>query len=290
MDFQTLIDAEQLHRRLDDPEWVIVDCRFSLDNPERGRREYAAAHIPGAVYAHLDHDLSGRVVPGVTGRHPLPEIETFSQKLSGWGVGSGVQVIAYDDSGGAIAARLWWLLQYLGHEPAAVLDGGWQAWQAAGHPTQSGTHQPIGRKFRPRLRPELLVTTEMVAHKTQDPRWLIVDSRAADRFRGVREPIDPIAGRIPGAVNAPHAGTVADGHFLPEQLLRQRFQQLLGPVPPEHVIFYCGSGVTAARNLLGMAHAGLGLGRLYAGSWSEWITDPTRPVERDPDAAEGSDG
>lgn len=280
--FDTLINPAQLSTHLGDLDWAIVDCRFSLDQPERGWRDYQQGHIPGSVYAHLNRDLSGKVVSGETGRHPLPDIDRFSATLSNWGIGPGVQVVAYDDwtpASGAIAARLWWMLRWLGHEAVAVLDGGWQRWLAEEQPVKGGEEGRPYRKFTPRPRPELLASTREVEALRQDPNYRLMDARSADRYRGENENIDPRAGHIPGAVSAPYAENASEGgRFLPPEALRERFECLLNGVPPERAIVYCGSGVTAAHNLLAMARAGLGEGRLYAGSWSEWITDPDRPA------------
>jgi len=282
MAFITLIDSETLESHLNDPDWVVVDCRFSLTDPSDGRRAYLQAHIPGAVYAHLEEDLSGPVVPGKTGRHPLPDPGVLAATFSRWGIDTRVQVVAYDDAGGAMAAaRLWWLLRWLGHDAVAVLDGGWSHWIREGRPIRSGNEVREPRMFRPRMRPEYVVTAEEVARVRMDPAWRLLDVRAPMRFRGEQEPIDPVAGHIPGALNAPFAENLTiEGRFRSPQELRARFEALLGSVPPERVICYCGSGVTAAHTLLAMTHAGLQGARLYAGSWSEWITDPARPIER----------
>jgi len=277
----TLITTDELAGHLGEPAWAIFDCRFALDDPQRGPRDYANAHICGAQYAHLNNDLSGPIVPGRTGRHPLPDVQTFAERLSTWGVGRGVQAVVYDDAGGAYAARLWWMLRWMGHDAAAVLDGGFPKWVREGRPTRGGEERRERRVFEPHLRPELLVSADEVEHHRRDPRWCIIDSRTADRYRGEFEPIDPVAGHIPGAINAPYPDSAdADGIFLAPQVIRARFASLVGDVPPERTVFYCGSGVTAARNLLAYAHAGLGDARLYAGSWSEWITDPSRPVAK----------
>lgn len=277
--YTTLIAADVLAAHLDDPDWAVVDCRFSLQEPERGRRAYQAGHIPGAVYAHLDEDLSGPVIPGRTGRHPLPAPEIFAARLGRWGIGHTTQVVAYDDAGGAYAARLWWMLRWLGHEAAAVLDGGWQAWVAAGFPQRAGTETRSPAVFTVRLRPERVATAADVMVRRLDPDWRVLDARGADRFRGENETIDPVAGHIPGAVSAPYADNLTpDGHFRDVESLRRRYQALLGDVPATRAICYCGSGVTAAHDVLAMLHAGLGEGLLYPGSWSEWITDPTRPI------------
>ncbi len=281
MTYRTVISAEALAPYLDDPNWAIVDCRFALEDPERGQHEYEQGHIPGAVYAHLERDLSGPIVPGKTGRHPLPSVEHLVERFSRWGIDATVQVVAYDDSGGTMAARLWWLLRWLGHEAVAVLDGGWSRWRAQGRPFRQGHEERPPRRFVSRLRPELVASAEDVLAALRDPRVRLVDSRTRERYCGEQEPIDPVAGHIPGAICAPYLENLdARGHFRSTAELRARFEQILGDVPAARAIFYCGSGVTAAHNLLALAHAGLGDARLYAGSWSEWITDPTRPIER----------
>jgi thiosulfate/3-mercaptopyruvate sulfurtransferase len=284
MSHQTLVSAEELFSHLGDPNWAIVDCRFTLGEPERGRQDYLEAHIPGAVYAHLDEDLCSPHVPGITGRHPLPPVDALARKFSDWGIGPGVQVVAYDDWPGPSvtgAARLWWALRWLGHTAAAVLDGGWNRWRQLGGPIKPGLERRPHRDFIPRLRPELSASVDEVESMLLDPAYRVIDSRSADRYRGENETIDPVAGRIPGALNAPYMDNVGlDGLFRPAVELRQRFQSLLGDVPAQNAVFYCGSGVTAAHNVLALMHTGLGEAQLYAGSWSEWITDPRRPVER----------
>ncbi len=274
-----LISAPELSLHLQDPDWVIIDCRFSLDDPERGRRDYLSSHIPGAVYAHLDEDLSGKKIPSKTGRHPLPEIPEFAARLSAWGIDPGVRVVVYDDSTGTMAARLWWMLNWLGHRNAALLDGGWASWVRDGMPSRSGTECRPAKHFEPDEIPGTYATVEQVQAYRNSPTHVLLDARAAARFRGEVESIDPVAGHIPGAVSAPCDENVTpDGTFLPADSLRRRFEKLLKSVPIENVICYCGSGVTAAHNLFAIAYSGLGMGRLYPGSWSEWITDPSRPV------------
>lgn len=276
---RTLISVSELCARCTDPGWIVVDCRFVLRDPDAGRLAYLEGHVPGAVYAHMDHDLSGPIVPGKTGRHPLPDPVALASRLSGWGVSNESRVVAYDDSGGSMAARLWWLLRWLGHDAAAVLDGGWQAWRAAGHPARSGDEPRKPVPFRPRIRPELVVTAALVDETRLDPGWRVLDARAADRYRGENETIDPVAGHIPGAVSAPFGDNLdASGRFRSPEALRERYGEILRGVPAERVVSYCGSGVTAAHDLLAMAHAGLGDARLYPGSWSEWITDPRHAV------------
>jgi thiosulfate/3-mercaptopyruvate sulfurtransferase len=279
--FKTLIKPDQLAGHLDESLWVVVDCRFSLADSDKGQQDYIQAHIPGAVYAHLDRDLCSPVIPGKSGRHPLPAIDTLVQRLSNWGIDRQVQVVTYDSAGGAMAAsRLWWLLRWLGHEKVAVLDGGWQAWLRAGLPVFSGEDRQTRRNFIPELRMDLLAGTSEVGEISKQRIPWLLDSRNADRFRGENETIDPVPGHIPGAISAPYVDNLNDkGEFLPVEVLRERFHNLLDGIPVQMAIFYCGSGVTAAHNLLALTYAGLGDGKLYVGSWSEWITDPSNPVE-----------
>lgn len=279
--FKTLISPNQLVNHLEDLDWAVVDCRFYLEDPEQGHRAYQQNHIPGAVYAHLDHDLSGEVIQGVTGRHPLPSVKEISNKFSTWGIDQNTQVVAYDDKGGMIAARLWWMLRWMGHSAVAVLDGGWQAWLELGCPTKSGIETRERREFRPYPDPERIAVTNQVTAMVRKPGSKLIDSRSPERFRGESEPYDPVPGHIPGAVNAPHTETVdSRGYFLSPEKLRGHFERVLGETPSEEAVFYCGSGVTAARNILALVHAGMDESMLYVGSWSEWIQDPKRPVEK----------
>jgi thiosulfate/3-mercaptopyruvate sulfurtransferase len=282
MIFTTLISTTELAEHLDDPDWVILDCRFYLTDPPRGRGEYVQAHIPGAIYAHLDEDLSGPVARGQTGRHPLPGAEIAARKFSAWGIGSDTQVVAYDDAGGGLAAgRAWWMLGWLGHQAAAVLDGGWQAWQRQGLPVHGGTETNAPRLFIPREHAEKVVNTSQVNSMRLDPRYRVFDARSAERYRGENETVDPVAGHIPGALSAPYLENLTQqGTFRSVDELRRYYQSLLKDVPVEQAVFYCGSGVTSIVNILALAYAGLGEARLYAGSWSEWITDPQRPVAK----------
>ncbi|MCO6438974.1 MAG: sulfurtransferase [Phycisphaerae bacterium] len=280
MNFQTLISVDELKAHLGDPQVAIVDCRFALDDKQAGRRAYLEAHVSGAVYAHLDDDLAAPVIAGRTGRHPLPKIEEFVRRLSQWGIDDRVQVVAYDNAGGAFAARMWWMLRWLGHDAAAVLDGGWKAWVEAGGSIASGNEERPTRHFTARARADRAVATEEVLSQLNDSRLFLVDSRAAERYRGEVEPLDPVAGHIPGAVNLPYGENLAaDGRFKSRAELCQRFEKALGPRDAGNVAFYCGSGVTACHNILAFAHAGLGDALLYPGSWSEWVADGTRPVE-----------
>jgi thiosulfate/3-mercaptopyruvate sulfurtransferase len=270
----------ELQARLTEPDLVVVDCRFDLMQPDAGRCAYQAGHIPGARYADLNRDLSSAVLPGVTGRHPLPDPAVLTEKLRAWGVSNDSLVIAYDDATGAIAARLWWLLQWLGHERTCVLDGGLAAWKALGGRLEVSEPAPEPASFTARPNPDLIVDVASVlaaAHSGTPP---LLDARAAPRFYGDEEPIDAVPGHIPGARSLPFAALLADGRFAASEQVRAAFEQALAGAPSAEAICYCGSGVTACHLLLGAVHAGLPLPRLYAGSYSEWITDPTRAVER----------
>lgn len=280
MIYTTLITVADLIAEFSDPRLVIVDCRFSLEDHQLGRKNYLERHIPGAVYAHLDEDLCSPVIPGVTGRHPMPSAEALTDRLEDWGIDSSSKVVAYDDAGGAMAAaRFWWLLGWLGHYAVSVLDGGWGAWLKSGEPTRGGQEVRASSSFIPRIKHSILAETAEIVNRLDDPGLLLVDSREIARYRGEVEPIDPVAGHIPGAIVSPHMDVLDEnGHFLPADQLRDHFKQILGATPAKNTVFYCGSGVTAVQNILALAHAGLGNARLYAGSWSEWITDPDRPV------------
>lgn len=278
---RTLIGSQDLARHLDDPLWRVVDCRFSLLDPPRGRADHARGHVPGAVYADLDADLSAPVQPGRTGRHPLPDVARLAERLGGWGIDEATQVVAYDDGSGGIAARLWWLLRWLGHEAVAVLDGGWAAWTAEGLPVDDRVPSPPRRQFHPAPRSELVLQADEAARWATDGGHCLLDAREAIRYRGEAEPIDAVAGHIPGALSAPYLDNLGpDGRWLPAAALARRYAGILGPHAAADCAVYCGSGVTAAHDVLAMVHAGLGEPRLYAGSWSEWITDPARKVAK----------
>lgn len=280
-----LISAETLHQHLHDPQLatdlVIVDCRFELGQPDAGRAAWQRAHLPGAQYAHLDHDLSGPIT-ATSGRHPLPGAEQLTERFSRWGIDHTKQVIAYDaDNGAMAAARLWWLLRWLGHEQVAVLDGGLKQWLASGYAVTQETETPDPTPFTAHQQDDLLVTADGVATHAQQPGWRLVDARAPERYAGEIEPLDPVAGHIPGALNHPFVRNLdTQGCFLPAATLHQQWRATLGTASPAHSIFMCGSGVTACHNLLAMEIAGLPGGKLYAGSWSEWCRDPHRPVAR----------
>ncbi|KZE34822.1 sulfurtransferase [Crenobacter luteus] len=277
--YRTLISADEL-MALPAGDVVIVDCRFRLADPDWGHAAHAESHLPGAHYLHLDYHLSG-VKSGRNGRHPLPDAERLAVVLGALGVGPDTQIVAYDDAGGMFAARLWWLARWLGHEAVAVLDGGLPAWLAAGGELSHEAPQPPRLPARFAIRASLAPTldADAVLANLASPRFVVVDARAPDRFRGENETMDPVGGHIPGALNRPFADNLAaDGRFKTPDRLAADWRALLGQRAPGDVVHQCGSGVTACHNLLAMEHAGLAGSRLYPGSWSEWCADPARPV------------
>ena len=276
MTHTTLISVSDLAQHLDDPAFVIFDCRHELTNPEFGTTAYAQSHIPGARFAHLDRNLAAPLT-GRNGRHPLPVPKVFAEWLSRMGVSNDNQVIGYDNAGGVYASRLWWMLRWIGHKNVAVLDGGWQAWIEAGHPVTAEVPTPRPAKVTVNVQ-ETPVDAKYVLDNLQSPALVLIDARANDRFRGQNETIDPVGGHIPGAMNRFFKDNLtAQGLFKSPQQLRDEFRLLLDTVTPEKIVSQCGSGVTACHNLLAMEIAGLRGGRLYPGSWSEWIADPARP-------------
>ncbi len=278
MMWNTLITAKELSNHIHDPNWVIVDCRFDLMDPSWGEEEYRSLHIPGAVYAHMNTDLSGPVTPD-SGRHPLPETYELIEVLRRFGINSQSQVIAYDSTSGSFAARLWFLLRYLGHNQVAVLDGGLPAWLTAGFETESGWQTNPTGNFTGQPQPEMVVSTAEMETITRDPSWLTVDSRAPERFTGASEPIDAKAGHIPSAVNYFYGqNSKQDGTIYPAEDLRKIFDNLLAGHTINKTVIYCGSGVTSAQNILAMVYAGLPQPKLYNGSWSEWIRDSDHPI------------
>jgi len=257
----------------------VIDCRFSLADPEQGQRDFDRAHIPGAIYAHLERELSGAVEFGRTGRHPLPELSRFTHQLGLWGIGPSTRVVAYDDGPGAFAARLWWLLRYLGHRQVQVLDGGLASYLRAGGTLSEKLAAPVATVFQAQLQPSMVATLDEVSLRSQSTDPLLFDARAADRFRGENETIDPIPGHIPGAQSLPFVGNLENGQFLSLERLRERFVEAWGSdTHAGEVIVYCGSGVTACHHVLAAQAAGLEGLRLYPGSYSEWIADRRRPV------------
>ena len=272
----TLVQPEALAAALGDADLVVLDCRFSLADPGAGERAWRAAHVPGARYAHLDRDLSDHGKRG-QGRHPWPDTSAFTGRLGAWGVTPARQVVAYDDGDGAFAARLWCLLRALGHRDVAVLDGGWARWAALGLPVDDAVPAPVPARYEAGFDAARLLDADATARHL-DAGGLLVDARAAERFRGEVEPIDPVAGHVPGAVNRPYALNLDGGRFKPAARLREEFDALLAGRAPGAMVAMCGSGVTACHHLLAMAHAGLPGARLFTGSWSGWIADPSRPV------------
>jgi thiosulfate/3-mercaptopyruvate sulfurtransferase len=276
--FTTLIDANTLFDQLSRDDLKVFDCRFDLARVPWGEAEFAVAHLPGAQYLHLDRDMSGPVTAD-SGRHPLPDPDWFAARLGELGVDAQSQLVAYDQGNAAYAARLWWLARWIGLRNVAVLDGGYAAWSSAGLPATQASPQPRPKALAVALRTDAWVTTATVDQLRLRPGNLLLDARGAERFAGRGETIDPVAGHIPGARNHPFPNNLgADGRFLSAPLLRERFSTVLGSVPASALISMCGSGVTACHNLLALEHAGFTGARLYAGSWSEWIRDPRRPI------------
>ncbi|MBS3965200.1 MAG: sulfurtransferase [Methylomonas sp.] len=285
MAFNTLVSAATLADHVADPDWVIFDCRFSLNDSGAGARAYRQAHIAGARYADLNQDLSSPV-KSYTGRHPLPDFGQLSRKLGDWGVNGRTQVVVYDDADGAFAGRLWWLLRCMGHDTVAVLDGGIVHWRKLGLPLTTVLPKIEAAQFRCYLDDRQWLTARTVEDGLARRRIRLIDARAAERYQGLQETIDPVAGHVPNAVNRPFQRNLnASGLFKPVADLRAEFQMLLGGQAPDHVVHMCGSGVTACHNVLAMTVAGLAGSRLYAGSWSEWITDKNRGVARGTRAA-----
>ena len=274
-----IVSATELAPLLGGDNLTIVDCRFDLAEPELGESEYVEAHIPGAVYSHLDRDLSATKT-GLNGRHPLPSVEEMSECFSSWGIDADVQVTAYDEGAGCFAARLWWMLRYLGHERVSVLDGGFKAWKDASFPVGTGREERTPRRFDARPRPKMRVDLTDLLEPSAGDKRLLIDARDPARYRGDNEPLDPVAGHMPGARNHFWQNNLDErGLFLPPERLRNQYKSLLAGTPPEDAIVYCGSGVTACHNLMALELAGVQGAKLYPGSWSEWCADPERPVE-----------
>ena len=278
MTTRTLIEAEALASLLGDARLRVFDCRFDLARPAYGRAAYAEEHVPGAIFADLNTDLSAPVT-ATSGRHPLPAPEVFAARLRAWGVNADSRVVAYDDSNGAYAARLWWMLRWLGHDEVAVLDGGMRRWLQLGLPLTEDVPAAEPGNFVARPRPGMAVSAAEVLAASANPALRVLDARAPERYRGEVEPIDTVAGHIPGARNHPFGMSLdPQGRFLPTEALRDALATSLDGVAPESAIVYCGSGVTACHVLLALEHAGLSGARLYPGSWSEWSRDPSHPV------------
>jgi thiosulfate/3-mercaptopyruvate sulfurtransferase len=282
MAYRTLVDGATLATHLGDPLWVVVDCRFMLTDAEWGSREYAARHIPGATYAHLERQLSGEP-NGRNGRHPLPDPGDLTRILGGLGIAPGIQVVAYDQDNGMFASRLWWLLRWMGHDDVAVLDGGFARWASEHRPTASGVETRPPRSFTGVPRPGMIADIDEVARMSERRSPGLIDVRAPERYRGEIEPIDRVPGHIPGAVNDHFMQNVDErGVFRTPEAIRARFTAVLASVRPDEAVCYCGSGVTACHSLLALELADLHGARLYPGSWSEWSSDPVRGVETSP--------
>ena len=282
MTYTTLISTEALAAQAR-PDWIIVDCRHDLAHEHWGRDQYLAGHVPGAVYASLSGDLAGPRT-GTNGRHPLPSIEALAATFGRLGIRNTSQVVVYDQNVGMYGSRLWWSLRYLGHDAVALLDGGWAKWLAEGRPVKASEETNPPATFTPSPRPHMAIGVDAVQARIAAGQTLLVDARASDRFEGRTEPIDRVAGHIPGARNHYYMGnTGADGAFLPPGELRAKFDRVLDGQAPADTVMYCGSGVTACHNLLAMEVAGLPGTVLYPGSWSEWSADPNRPVETGPE-------
>ena len=273
-----LVTTEELAKHLEDPKWIVFDTRHDLKDVDKGRGAYAEGHIPGAYFLHTDDDLSGKKT-GSNGRHPLPLIEDFAAKINAAGVTPDSQVVVYDDLGGNFAVRLWWMLRWLGHDKVALLDGEWPAWVSEGRPISKEAPKPRQGSFVPKPALGATVDVHFVERFREDAATPLVDARAPERFKGLQEPIDPVAGHIPGAINRFWQKNLqADGKFKSAEALRKEYTEFLDGAAPQNVVHMCGSGVTACHNIFAMELAGLPGGRLYAGSWSEWVADRSRPV------------
>lgn len=276
--YDRLVSVDTLAANLDDPQWRVFDCRHDLQNINYGQQAYLKGHIPGALFLHLDRDLSGPTT-GSNGRHPLPSIEAFAQRMAECGVGADTQVVAYDNEGGIFASRLWWMLRWLGHDKVAVLDGGLAGWRRAKLPLTTEVRQVVPARFVPQPR-EMPVDADYILQRLGSRQMLLIDARNEDRYAGRNETLDPVAGHIPGAINRFYFDNLDDAgcFFKPADELRAEFEDILDGRDPKSVVQTCGSGVTACHNLLAMEVAGLTGSKLYPGSWSEWCSDPARPI------------
>ena len=274
-----LISTSELAALSGDPNLVIVDTRHDLMNPSIGRDAYATGHIPGAIYLSIDDDLSGAKT-GKNGRHPLPTPEAFAVTLGAKGISNASKVVVYDQGSAMFVGRLWWMLRWLGHDSVYVLDGGIAKWVKEGRATDTVANSRPATLFTASTRDEMRVTAAQTQAALATPQRRILDARAPERYRGEVEPVDPVAGHIPGAFNRPFPSNLRDGVFKPADELRAEFEALLAGRQPEELIHQCGSGVSALANMIAMEHAGLSGSKLYAGSWSEWCSDATRPIAK----------
>ena len=275
---KTLVTPATLSQHVNDPSWVVVDCRFDLTDPGKGETQYRAGHIPGARYAHLDRHLSGEKT-GTNGRHPLPTKEQMIKSFSELGIGPQCQVVAYDADSSMFAGRLWWMLRWMGHDGVAVLDGGLARWQREGHAVKGGVESPPAVQFKGATRQGWRLTADEVASGLGTEPRLLVDSRTAERYRGIGETLDKVGGHIPGAANYFFQQNLADDKtFKSPEALKAQWAPILQGRDPKDVVVYCGSGVTACHNLLALEHAGIHGVKIFPGSWSEWSSDSSRPV------------
>ena len=278
----TLVSCPQLAASLGDAGWLVYDCRNDLFDREAGRRAYAAGHIPGARHVHLEEVLSGPIT-GRTGRHPLPDPQLFCERMRAAGLSADRQVVAYDGAGGVMASRLWWMLRWLGHEAVAVLDGGWNAWVSANSPVSTQVPASVPGDFRGSPQP-WTVDAACLQASLGAPDVVVVDARAADRFRGENETLDPVGGHIPGAANYFfQQNLTAEKTFKSPDDLKTQWSAVIKGHDSKDVVVYCGSGVTACHNLLALEHAGIHGVKIYPGSWSEWSSDPSRPRATEPE-------
>ncbi|MDH5180931.1 MAG: sulfurtransferase [Gammaproteobacteria bacterium] len=277
--YSTIIDSNTLAGHLNRPDWRVIDCRFDLFKPSAGLAAYQAGHIPGALYANLNQDLSGPVTP-TSGRHPLPDVEVFVQKLGEWGITPTTQVVVYDGQTGALAARLWWMLRWVGHRHVAVLDGGLQDWQSQTRPLETASCTYPATVYPAHIDDACRLSVDEVENGLANSGIVLIDARDPGRFAGTAdEPLDKMAGHIPGSVNLPFMDNLdKNGKFKTADQLRRRFSQIVTQYPEKKSVHSCGSGVTACHNILAMEIAELDAGYLFPGSWSEWITDPARGV------------
>ena len=275
---KTLIDPSTLAASLTDPNWIVIDCRFDLTNPSKGEELYREAHIPGARYAHLDRHLSGAKT-GTNGRHPLPSSDQIVRNFCDLGISPGMQVVAYDEDSGMFAARLWWMLRWMGHDAVAVLDGGLSRWRREAHPVRGGVESSTPGTFKGAPRPGWRLSADDVLKDLKNPIRKLVDARSPERYRGIGETLDPVGGHIPGAANYFfQQNLTAEKTFKSPEDLQTQWNAVLKGTDPKDVVVYCGSGVTACHNLLALEHAGLHGVKIFPGSWSEWSADSTRPV------------
>ena len=280
--FETFISCEDLFNLYKSEDLIIIDCRFDLSNPSWGYQDYLKSHIPNALYAHLDNDLSKKVTQE-TGRHPLPDLEKMEETFSKWGIDSKKQVVVYDSASGSFAARLWWMLHYLGHSKVAILNGGLQTWIGLGYPVESGNViNKTTSIFTGKPNNSMLISTSEMENLINDKNFTIIDARSPERYSGQSEPIDKIAGRIPNSINFFHQENLDEsGYLLSKNELKQKYNLLLEEKTADNVVVYCGSGVTSCMNVAVMKHIGLSTPKLYLGSWSEWIRDLNHPIIND---------